>query len=173
MPSHKSEFLPFNFAVHGVLEILPNSNNDGFHVNFGSSVSGNGKQDKNVLECLPNDGGYRINLGPVHGEGDDSDSDSDSGAGGSHGTRGAGGSHGIGSAGRGSGGGRHANVSGIIAIRNLDGQYLKVGPDGTLNFNSRVLDREAKWEVKPIEDGKIFLLGKPTKARVMAVGRWY
>lgn len=150
MPSHKSEFLPFNFAVHGVLEILPNSNNDGFHVNFGSSLSGNRKQDKNVLEVLPNDGGYRINLGPVHGEGDDSDSDSDSG-----------GNHGARSLGRGPGGsgGRHANVSGIIAIRNLDGQYLKVGPDGTLNFNSRVLDREAKWEVKPIEDGKIFLLG--------------
>lgn len=169
MPSHKSEIVPFNFSLHGVLEILPNANNDGYHVNFGSSrarsIRGNG-HDRNVLEILPNDGGYRINLGALHTQGDDEDDESESNSGDSDGgsSRAV---HGRGHSSKNAsslGGSRHADVSGIIAIRNLDGQYLKVGSDGTLNFNSRVWDRDAKFEVRHIEDGKIFLFGESAHA---------
>lgn len=156
MSSQKSEFVPFNFSLHGVLEILPNANNDGFHVNFGDSrarsIRGNG-HDGNVLEILPDDGGYRLNLGALHTQGDDEDDESKSNPGESDG----GSSPSL-------GGSRHADVSGIIAIRNLDGQYLKVRSDGTLNFNSRVCDRDAEFEVKHIEDGKIFLFGESAHA---------
>ena len=53
-----------------------------------------------------------------------------------------------------------ANVSGTIAIRSVDGRYLKVLWNDGLAFGSQKLDDKAKFEVKQFPGGKIGLVGE-------------
>ena len=53
-----------------------------------------------------------------------------------------------------------AKVSGTIAIRSVDGRYLKVLWNDGLAFGSQKLDDKAKFEVKQFPGGKIGLVGE-------------
>lgn len=52
-----------------------------------------------------------------------------------------------------------ANVSAIIAIKGIDGKYMKVTSTNGLEFSSTVLDKNGKFTVQP-KGGKIALIGK-------------
>lgn len=54
----------------------------------------------------------------------------------------------------------NANVTGIIAIRGVDGKYLKVLPNDGLAFGSQKLDDTAKFEVQKLDGGKVGLVGE-------------
>ena len=53
-----------------------------------------------------------------------------------------------------------ANVSGTIAIRSVDGRYLKVLSNDGLAFGSQKYDDKAKFEVKKYDNGKVGLVGE-------------
>ena len=52
-----------------------------------------------------------------------------------------------------------ANVSAIIAIKGIDGKYMKVTSTDGLEFSSTVLDNTAKFTVQP-KGGKVALIGE-------------
>ncbi|KAJ7184290.1 hypothetical protein C8R46DRAFT_1063586 [Mycena filopes] len=57
----------------------------------------------------------------------------------------------------------NANFTGTIAIRGVDGKYLKVTPTNGLEFGNQQLDDNAKFQVKQGSNSKIQLVGKNGK----------
>lgn len=53
----------------------------------------------------------------------------------------------------------NANVTGTIAIRGVDGKYMKVTSTNGLEFGSQKFDDTAKFEVEKFDNGKISLKG--------------
>ncbi|KAJ6488560.1 hypothetical protein C8R47DRAFT_1125965 [Mycena vitilis] len=53
----------------------------------------------------------------------------------------------------------NANMTGNIAIKSLDGRYLKVTSSNGLAFGDQKLDDRAKFSVKPGSNNKIQLVG--------------
>lgn len=54
----------------------------------------------------------------------------------------------------------NANVNGTIAIRSVDGKYLKVLPNDGLAFGSQKLDDTAKFQVKHFDNDRVGFVGE-------------
>lgn len=57
----------------------------------------------------------------------------------------------------------NANVSGNIAIRGVDGKYMKVTSTNGLEFGNQKLDDTAKFEVEKFDNGKVSLKGNSSR----------
>lgn len=53
----------------------------------------------------------------------------------------------------------NAKVTGTIAIRGLDGKYMKVTSTNGLEFGNQKLDANSKFVVKTESNGKFSLIG--------------
>jgi hypothetical protein len=61
----------------------------------------------------------------------------------------------------------NANFTGNIAIKGIDGKYMRVTATNGLEFGTQQMDDNCKFTVKPAANGKIQLVGTKFLSRLL------